>query len=257
MKNAKAFPNTIQERLREPLSMCGPTHACSQKYDALVLDRTQSKTTEIKKVSRQEDRVEVRQVTVLALIQNGRAWLIDGRGRIVRGIVSVEHLDTPAREDAVLRHIWKRTAVRLSSTLKAAELRHSPRLQTPWYAKADVLARSFRHRTREQARPRTRCRFEVYGTKSWPEAATRMTYQVRNRLRVDQRTPWDRWAYTVSNNHTKRIRKLDAEKAQRLTQANHGFDREPEVSMRSERSRTDSRDRIARSCDPIVSRGSA
>lgn len=201
--------------------------------------------------------MEVRHVTVLALVHNGRAWLIDGRGRIIRGMLATEHLDTPAREDAALRHIWKRTAVRLSDTLKANAIRNSPENKTPWMAKAEGLARSFRHRTREHARPRARCRFEIYGTKSWPEAATRMTYQVRNRLRVDQRTSWDRWAYTVSNNHTKRIRKLDAEKAQRVTQADHDSDREPAVSMCSERTRTDSRDSITRSCTPIVSRGSA
>jgi hypothetical protein len=179
--------------------------------------------------------LEVRVIPLLAVTDGERAWLLDRHGRLLRSAVRVGDINSVADPSSALSLIWKRTAIRIANTLKARVVRATPSRLSPWLAKATVLAASFRQREREHARPRARCRFEVYKTSTWPMAAERMAYQVRNRFRMDQRSSWDRWAYTVANNQNKRARRRDAEEAECVAQTDSGVARKSAIPLCSER----------------------
>ena len=160
------------------------------------------------------DRLKLKTVSLLAVVDGNRAWLLDQAGRPIRNAIAFDRVTSVADSSKANRLIWSRTADRISKSLKTRVKRSMPCQMSPWMTKAESLAKSFRHRGREQRRPRGRCRFEVYATTTWSDAAKRMADQIRNRFRVDQRTSWDRWAFTVSNNQNKRARVRDAEAAQ-------------------------------------------
>lgn len=160
------------------------------------------------------DRLELKTISLLAVVDGNRAWLLDQAGRPIRNAIAFDRVTSVADSSKANRLIWSRTADRVCKSLKARVKRNLPSQKSPWMAKAETLAVSFRRRDREQRRPRGRCRFEVYATTTWSDAAKRMADQIRNRFRLDQRTSWDRWAFTVSNNQNKRARIRDAEAAQ-------------------------------------------
>lgn len=140
-------------------------------------------------------------VSVAAIVANGRATLLDRHGNKTKQCMSIEDLGTltPA---GFFKVTWSRRA---HAMVEALERRTTRRVSDPWMRRATNLAVSFRLRRLDGPRRSGRRRFDRYATTSWSEAARRLVMQGHNRFRVRNRSGWERWAYTVSNNEKKRV----------------------------------------------------
>lgn len=130
-------------------------------------------------------------------------WLIlvDKHGHKLRS-VRADQLAYEPIAGLVEKWSWELQAKRMAFAL--ARQIHEARNLSSWQRKTDSLAKSFCLRSYDLTRPTGWCHFESYPTHTWPDACHRMREQCFNRVRLNQRTGWQRWAATVSNNHNKR-----------------------------------------------------
>jgi hypothetical protein len=143
----------------------------------------------------------VGEVKLLAVLNGQRVTLLDRTGKPVGGSLPVTRLEGPIDSATAECHLWRLAAARMAATCKR---QMSLRRSDAWMRRADSLAHSFRIRGRDHRRPRTRQRFELYPTTTWPDAVHRMWQQGVSAARYHRLSGWRRWAYTVSNNHNKR-----------------------------------------------------
>lgn len=183
--------------------------------------------------------ITIQHVLVTAVVHNKRATLVDAQGRVICRNVELARLGKAADEASLQeRWEWRHAAARMKACVTGRITRRTAH-GNPWQRKADCLAKSFQRRSTDHVRPRGRCRFEQYNTTTWDEAAKRMLQQGYNRFRYLSRSGWHRWAYTVSNNHNKKMGGRYAEARYGNGQTDSETDREATVSLRPERPKTD------------------
>lgn len=167
--------------------------------------------------------ITIRDILVTAVIEGQRATFIDRSGQPLCRSIELSRLGRLADDEPVRERLaWRHAVDRMKTCVCARAYQY--RNRSSWRTKADSLARSFNRRSRDHIRPRGRCRFEKYATTSWTLAIQRLWQQGNNRFRYVSRSGWHRWAYTIANNHNKKMGGRYAEARYRDGQTNPGVD---------------------------------
>lgn len=135
------------------------------------------------------------------LVRGNRFLLIDARGNRLSKWLRFEEIATEPDDGVLLQWRWKFAIYRLQHQINGKRTRAS---QDPWQTKIATLKASFRFRSFDLHRPRTRGTFDRYPTSTWEAAIHRLWQQGHNHHRYHSRSGWTRWSSTVANNHNKR-----------------------------------------------------
>lgn len=163
-------------------------------------------------------------VSLTAVIQGERVTLVDRGGRVLGRSDRLDRLSLLDDRNRLLTEWAWRDAIDRIKTWISTRARSQKQSCNPWQKKVQSLESSFRRRSTEHARPRGRCRFEKYSTQTWEDAVVRLWQQGRNHYRYFSRSGWHGWAYTVANNHNKKMGGRYAKARNRDGQADHGTD---------------------------------
>jgi len=146
-------------------------------------------------------RTKLEVIQVHVIVKGDRVRVMDRDGRVSGRWYVREQLEGSLASGVEVQLRWEEATQRLA---RRAASWVSSAAKSSWEAKSESLAKSFRLRALDKTRPRGRCRFESYSTKTWEEATLRLWHQANNRARRHDRNGWVLWSHTVSNNHNKR-----------------------------------------------------
>jgi hypothetical protein len=166
---------------------------------------------------------------------DGRVRVVDADGTVV-AIISMDKCHPPASE-SLLKEQWRLRARSMAAQVKNPEYR--AKSADPWVTKCSTWVCCLRSREFDKWRKRKASGgrfFNARNRASWPEAAIRMKFQLKNKGERKLRhkaNPWMPWAETCSKNHNrKELARVG--KNQRAV----GDGRRAELQMRFVRSRT-------------------
>lgn len=163
----------------------------------------------------------IQRVSVNAICQGDFVILIDCHGQRLSSRKRRSDIECELGASIAGQWAWRLAVRRMKDRFTG---RCTLRQKTPWQAKADNLASSFRIRARffHSNKARSRQRFERYSTSTWEAASKRLWEQGHNRFRRHRRGGWVRWAHTVANNHNKKQGGRYANARYRDRQDDHG-----------------------------------
>jgi hypothetical protein len=142
-------------------------------------------------------------LVVAARVTGSQVQIVDRHGRPLTDMIERSLLGKLFRDDNPYETKWRKTLVTQLCRIKPRKNAASVS-QCEWLVKCKTLSASFRQRSQDIHRPKSRQRHEKYKTTTWEEAAKRLWEQGHNRMRNVTRSGWHRWSITVANNHNKR-----------------------------------------------------
>jgi hypothetical protein len=184
--------------------------------------------------------VTVRVFAVSVVVCDDRGTIVDRDGRVLARDIVLDRLRPLENERKLLDAMQWITAARRMQQSLARRTNRRLAEKDPWKRKAENLAASFRRRSLDNVRPKDRGRFEQYRTTTWDEAVRRLWQQGHNRFRYFNRSGWNRWSYTVSNNHNKKSGGRYAKTAHRNGTADSQSDQAARLPVRTDRTSFDS-----------------
>lgn len=173
-------------------------------------------------------------LSVAAIVKDGVALLVDKQGRRIARATPLTEIGS-LTDSGLLFCEWRNA---LRDMAHGLEGRTSRRTVHPWMKRAGNLAVSFRLRGYDRSQGSGRRMFDRYATHTWREAAQRLVMQGVNRFRVRNRSRWERWAYTVSNNQQKRADGHEHQKNHQR-EADHGSRQASALQVCDQRSDAD------------------